>query len=313
MKLSTVQKAFLALIIANIIWGAAAPIFKLSLQNIPPFTLAFWRFFLGAVLLLVLLRKNAALPLANHTDGVYLFLYAFLGITVNIIFFFLGLRLTYSINSPVIGSSQPILTLLFAILFLRERFQPRKFMGMLLGTLGILLIVLEPLLEVGIDGSVIGNIFLVIAAVAAVGQTIAGKKVLPRYEPFAFTFWSFVIGAASFLPLMIYELATIPHLYLSLDWRGFLGIVYGAIFSSTVGYGLYAWGLSKISATDTAMFTYIDPVIGTILAYVLLHEPITLPFLAGSALIFGGIFLAEGRLHYHPFHKLRAASKQIIS
>ena len=35
----------LALIITNVIWGAASPIFKLALTNIPPFTLAFIRFF----------------------------------------------------------------------------------------------------------------------------------------------------------------------------------------------------------------------------------------------------------------------------
>lgn len=36
---------FVALVIANIIWGGASPIFKYALQNIPPFTLAFIRFF----------------------------------------------------------------------------------------------------------------------------------------------------------------------------------------------------------------------------------------------------------------------------
>jgi len=35
----------LAIIIAEVIWGAAPPIFKYSLQEVPPFTLAFIRFF----------------------------------------------------------------------------------------------------------------------------------------------------------------------------------------------------------------------------------------------------------------------------
>jgi len=60
--------------------------------------------------------------------------------------------------------------------------------------------------------------------------------------------------AASFLPLAIYEFGTIPHLYQSLDLAGYLGIAYGAIFSSAAGYTLYAWGLSKISASDAAVF-----------------------------------------------------------
>jgi drug/metabolite transporter (DMT)-like permease len=309
--LTTIQKAFLALIIANTIWGAAAAIFKLSLQNIPPFTLAFWRFFLGAIMILIVMGKKISLPLVSWRDGILLFLYGFLGITLNIIFFFWGLKLTYSINSPVIASGAPILTLFFALLFLHEKFKLKKFLGMMLGTVGIIVIVIEPLLLRGIDGSIIGNIFLVIATVAAVGQTIVGKKIISKYNPWAFTFWAFLVGAASFLPLAFYEYVRIPNLYALLDWRGYLGIAYGAIFSSTIAYGLFAWGLSKISATDSAMFVYVDPIVGTIMGAALLHEPITIPFLGGAILIFTGIFVAEGRIHYHPIRKLIQLGKTI--
>ncbi len=311
MKLSTVQKAFIALVIANIIWGFAAPIFKLSLQNIPPFTLAFWRFFLGAIILVPFAAKKINMKLDSRRDSILLFLYGFLGITVNILFFFWGLKLTYSINAPVIASAQPILTLFLALFFLKEVFVAKKFLGMLLGTIGIIIIVIEPLLGKGIGGSIVGNTYLVIATLAAVGQTIAGKKIINKYNPWAFTFWAFLIGAASFLPLAFYEYFTIPHLYQMLDWRGYIGIAYGAIFSSAAAYGLFAWGLSKISASDASMFSYVDPIAGTILAYVMLHEPITSPFILGSIFIFGGIFLAEGRIHYHPVRKFFILGKPI--
>lgn len=309
MKFTSIQKAYIGLIIANIIWGAASPIFKWSLENIPPFTLAFWRFFLGAILLLFVLRFKSGIPTKNKKDLVALLLYAIFGITINIIFYFWGLKLTYAINAPVISSAGPILTLLLAIILLREKFVFKKFIGMILGIIGIIFIVIEPLLQAGIDGSVIGNIFLVLATVAAVAQTIVGKNVLKRISPVAFTFWAFVIGAASFLPLAVYEYATIPRLYQTLDIRGFTGIIYGAIFSSTLGYTLYAWGLSKISASETSLFAYVDPIAGTIIAYLLLHEPITSWFLWGSLLIFGGIFIAEGRIHYHPLHLFREVKK----
>lgn len=308
MKFSLVQKAFLALIVANVIWGAAAPIFKLSLQNIPPFTLAFWRFFFGAIILLAYLRRKARLPAGLHQDLHLLVLYALMGITINIIFFFLGLRLTYAINAPVIASGQPLLTMLLAFLFLHEALHRRKFLGMIVGFIGMLLIILQPLLRTGFDGSLVGNLFLLVAAAAAVGQTIVGRAILPKYDPIMFTFWAFVIGSTSFLPLALYEAGTIPALYASLDWRGFLGIGYGALFASALGYGLFAWGLSIIPASDVQLFTYIDPVVGTVLGALLLHEPITTWFIVGAGFIFSGIFLAEGRLHYHPLHRLRGAS-----
>ena len=311
MKFTTIQKAFLAVIIANTIWGAAAPIFKLSLQNIPPFTLAFWRFFLGALILLAFLGKKAKIPTSSRRDLGLLIGYALTGITINIMFFFWGLQRTYAINSPVITSASPVMTYFLALIFLHEHASTKKLFGMIVGCLGIIVIVLEPILKTGLDGSLIGNLFLVIATIAAVVQTIFGKEALPKFEPFAFTFWAFIIGAASFLPLAILEYVKIPHLYAAIDYRGYLGVAYGAIFSSAIGYGLYAWGLSKMSATDSALFSYIDPISGTILAYFLLHEPITGYFILGTALIFGGIFIAEGRLHYHPFNKLRSITIKV--
>jgi len=308
MKFTTVQKAFLALIVTNIIWGAAAPIFKVSLTNIPPFTLAFWRFLLGALILLAFLRKKAKIPTKSRKDLKLLVWYALSGITVNIMFFFWGLRLTQSINAPLIASGAPILTFFLAIMFLGEHFKLKKFTGMILGTIGILLIIVEPIFENGIGGSPVGNIFLVIATLAAVIQTIIGKQALPRFEPFAFTFWAFIIGAASFFPLALYEYGTIPQLYQHLNINGFMGIVYGAIFASAAGYSLYAWGLSKIQASDASLFTYIDPIVGALLSVFVLKEQITPYYLAGGVLIFGGIFIAEGRLHYHPFHKFLATN-----
>jgi drug/metabolite transporter (DMT)-like permease len=302
-NLSVVKKAFLAVIIANVIWGAAAPIFKLSLENIPPFTLAFWRFFLGALILLAFLRKKAKIPTTSRKDLFLLIAYALSGITFNIMFFFWGLQRTFSINSPVIASGGPILTYFLALLFLHEKSNSKKLFGMILGTLGILLIVLEPILAAGLDGSLIGNIFLVIATLSAVIQTIIGKQVLPRFDPFAFTFWAFIIGAASFLPSALEEYFTIPNLYQMLDVRGITGIVYGSIFSSVLAYSFFAWGLSKINATDASLFTYIDPVVGTVLGVLLLKEPVTSYFLFGAVFIFIGIFVAEGRLNYHPFRR----------
>jgi drug/metabolite transporter (DMT)-like permease len=183
---------------------------------------------------------------------------------------------------------------------------------MLAGIAGILIIVVEPLLETGIGGSILGNIFLVIATLGAVIQTIIGKKMFHKFNPLSFTLWAFIIGAASFLPLAIYEYASIPHLYQLLNYRGYIGIIFGAFLSSALAYSLFAWGLSKISAVDVSLFTYIDPIAGTILAYFLLKEPITPPFIWGSILIFAGIFIAQGHLHYHPFLKLRSPKKPVV-
>jgi len=303
--MSPVQKGVLALIVANIIWGFASPIFKWSLTNITPFTLAFLRFFIASIIFGILLRKKLALPIHDKKDLKLLIIHALTGITGNITFFFLGLQLTLAMNVPVIASSQPIMVFLFAYIFLKEKFKFNKVLGMIIGTVGILTIVLEPIYYNGIDGNAFGNFLIVLATISGVIGMLTGRTLFQKYDPLVLTFWAFIISAISFLPPAILEYIQHPTLFSTLDVRGISGIIFGSVFSSAIAYGLFSYGLSKIQASEASLFIYIDPIAGSILSYFMLHEPITIPFLIGAFFIFTGIFIAEHRIHYHPISKLR--------
>jgi len=294
------KKGIIALVLANIIWGAASPIFKLSLENIPLFTLAFLRFSIASILLALILNKKIFMPIQSRRDMYYLIGYALCGITLNITFFFFGLQHTLAMNAPVIASSQPIMTFLFSAIFLHEPIRKQKILGVTVGFIGILLIILEPLLIHGLDGSIQGNLYLILATVFAAMSTIIGKRLFSKYSPLVVLFWAFIISSAFFLPMAANEYRVDALIFQHLDSRGIGGIIFGSVFSSLIAYSAFSWGLSKIPATDASLFAYIDPIAGTVLSFYLLHEPITGPFVIGSFLIFMGIFIAERRIHYHP-------------
>lgn len=303
--MTPVQRGVLALIIANIIWGFASPIFKWSLTNITPFTLAFLRFFIASILLGIMLRKNLALPISDKKDLKLLIIYALTAITGNITFFFFGLQLTLAMNVPVIASSQPIMVFIFAYFFLKEKLKLNKVLGMIIGTVGVLAIVLEPVYYNGLYGNVFGNFLIVLATISGVIGMLTGRTLFQKYNPLVLTFWAFVISTISFLPPAIAENIQNTSILTSLNIRGIVGIIFGSVFSSALAYGLFSYGLSKIQASEASLFIYIDPIAGTILSYFMLHEPITIPFLIGALFIFSGIFIAEHRIHYHPISKLR--------
>ncbi len=240
----------------------------------------------------------------QKSDWVNLFLIAFFGISINITFFFFGLLLAPSINAPIISSAAPVFIYLFSIFFLHEKNHPKVLLGTLVSLSGVIVIVIQPILNHGIDTQIIGNIFFIVATMGTVLHSIIGKKVLDKYNPFAVTFWSFLIGSLTFFPLFIKEMVTLSP-FATIDQRGILGLIFGILFSSTAAYTLYHWGMKQIEAQEIGVFFYIDPIIAAIIAIPLLGEQITGVFLFGSLLVFSGIFVAEGRLHYHPLHKLR--------
>lgn len=238
-----------------------------------------------------------------------IFLCGFFGVTVNIAFFFWGLQLSKSINAPIIASTQPLIIFVFALLFLHERIRTNKLIGLLIGFFGVILIIIQPIIDRGgISIESLGDLFLLIATLGAVGQTIIAKNLMNDHtslNPFVLTFWMFIVGAISFFPMFIFEVIK-PTFNPSilLEIQPLTGIIFGALLSSLIAYSLYIYGLSKIKAAETGIFTYIDPVVAILIAIPLLHEQITWEFLVGSALIFIGIYVAEHRIHYHPINKL---------
>lgn len=296
--MSKTHKALIALVIANTIWGAASPIFKWSLENIQPFTLAFLRFSIAALILLPFAWQSLKI---EKKDMLKVVMMAFFGVTINISFFFLGLKQTASINAPLIASSAPIFIILFSMAFLKEHPKKREVLGSLLGLLGVLLIIIEPLLSNGVDLSLIGNVFLITATFGSIIHILIAKETINKYNPIVLTFYSFAIGSLGFIAPLTSEIN--EHGFLSgINTQGAIGIVFGALLSSALAYYLFYWSMKFLPAYEVGLFTYLDPVIAILIAIPLLGEIPTATYIIGAILVFSGIYIAEGRIHYHPLH-----------
>jgi drug/metabolite transporter (DMT)-like permease len=209
---------------------------------------------------------------------------------INITFFFLGLKIAPSINAPIIASSGPIILILSSIFFLKEHPRRKTIIGTLVSLIGVFIIIARPLFEEGFDFSAVtGNLFFLFATIGAVGHTIIYKEIASKYSALVLTFWSFILGSLTFFPLFVWEMIASSG-FASLDIRGVTGLVFGILLSSTFAYSIWAWAMKNIDASEAGLFTYIDPVVATIIAIPLLGEVVTPLFILGSFFVFAGIF-----------------------
>lgn len=300
MRFSKIQTATFYLIIANIIWGVSYPLYKWSLESIPPLTFAFLRIFLGGLILLPFCLGKIRI---NKTDLPVLLIFSLTGITFGIGFLFLGLLTAPSINVPIIASSAPIFLIIASFFYLKEKIKFKIVFGTILSLLGVMLLVTGPFLKNGIRGSIEGNLFLVLSTIASVVYTVLFKKLLDRYHPLTLVFWSFLLGSLFLLPFVFLELAKY-HYTLHITAKSVFSVFYGAFFASAIGHTLNAFGLGAIPASEVGVFSYIDPIATILVAIPLLGEQITPLYLLASFLVFLGIFVAEERFNWHPLHKL---------
>jgi drug/metabolite transporter (DMT)-like permease len=287
-----------ALIITNAIWGAAAPIYKLGLQNMPPSTFLFLRFFFASLIFYPAVRKEHFSEISKK-DWAFIVAATFFGFTIQIGFLLLGLQKTQSINSSIILIGSPILLFFLAIIFLHEKAHLKVLLGIIISTVGVLFVIFSPLL-LGQNMHLAlsefqGNLLYVGALVADVISILLYKGVSKKISPYTLTFLSFAISTVTFFPLMLPELKTWSFMYL--DFHGLISLLYAIFFSSAIAYYLYFYGLQKIDGEEIGIFGYINPVFTVLVAIPLLHEVPTFYFIVGSVLIVIGLCVSQLKHH----------------
>ena len=290
--------AYTAIIGAAVIWGLTVPIMKLTLQNIPVFSLAFIRFTCAALILLPFVYKKLRI---KTKDIFFIILIGLLGITFNILPFFYGLKLTSALNAGILMSTTPLITFVAAHIFLKEKVRSKTVLGALIGFAGILMVMFDNTAP-SFSVSPQGDLLILASTFAFVAYEITSKKVLKKYSFLVINFYSFAVGALSFLPFTIKEMQTNSSWIIHLSRPTIFGILFGIFFSSLLGYSLWQWGLSRLEASRAGVLMYLDPVVVTIASVVILSETLTPLFLLGAASIFLGLIIAGQKIH--PLHKI---------
>lgn len=297
------KTAIIVLILANIIWGASLPIYKWTLTEIHPFMFAFLRFFISFLILIPFVIKNFKF---DKRDIPKLIFASIVSITLQIPLLFFGLNLAPSINAPIIISAGPILLLGSSVIFLKEKVSRKLLAGTVISLFGVMVLMLNPALESGFSGAVLGNFFIFLATICSVIQALIIKKIIERNDALVTVFLTFVIGSLTLIPPTILEYNAVG--LFAFDIKAIVGIFYAVIFSSIIAHYFLFFGLKNVKVSETGIFTYVDPIATILVAIPLLHEVITESYLIATILVFLGIYIAEGRIHYHPFHLLRKSS-----
>jgi len=124
---------------------------------------------------------------------------------------------------------------------------------------------------------------------------VLGKRLGGRYDPLTMTAFSHYAGAVMVLPVAIYRAVLLGS---AGEWRaiagtGWAAMLYMAIFSSAVAYVFYFWLLRYLEASQLSAFTYLLPVVATILGIVWLGEKGSWGQVLGGVLALSGVYWIE--------------------
>lgn len=281
--------AFFALSFAEILWGINVPVVKLGLRNIPlPVFLSVT--ILGAGLLTLPLALKYWKPISSK-DYALLIVGSLIGISLGNVVLLIGFERIPSVNAALISLFGPLILFILSVQFLKERFNLRTFLGILIAFLGTAVIIGKPWSSSGTDQYMLtGSLFIVLAVLCSVIAILIYKPILKRVDPYQVTSLHLLFGI---VPVAIYSL---PHLSaLSPDQagkNGYLAIFFNIVLITTANC-LFMYGLKIKKAQEVGIFGYLHPIAAAIGGWFILSEVPSKKVIIGAILIFWGIYYAQ--------------------
>lgn len=259
--LTNTHKAHLALLGANVIYGANYLIAKGIMPNkIGPSAFVFIRLFCGAILFWII--KSFIKERIAKKDMLRLALCGLLGAAANQLLFFNGLNLTSPIDASIIITSIPVMVLVFSLILLKEKITLNKLLGITIGGIGAVLLIWYGNTAQG-TSSFLGNLLVFLNACSYGLYLVIIKPLMKSYNSITLISWVFLYGFIFMFPFGIGDLLSTD--FSSFDLNTYLVIAYVVVFTTFFAYLFNIYALNYVSPSVSGSYVYLQPAVSFIM------------------------------------------------
>lgn len=266
------------------------PIAKYGLATFEPFTFAFYRFAISAIILVAIVKyREQGLPI-ERGDWWKIIGLGFIIIPINQTFYLWGQSLTGAGHAAVLFATTPVWVFVLAVIYLREKLLWRRVLGSAIALVGALTIVSSGAIRIGTE-YLAGDLIVMVSVWAWSAYIVFGKPLAEKYGAIRVTAYALASGTVMYAPFGIYR--AVQFDYSNTNLAGWLSVLYLALGVSVAAYTIYYWLLKQIPAVRLAVFSNIQPVIATAVAFFALGEIPGTAFFAGAVVVLTGVIITE--------------------
>lgn len=264
------------IITACVLWGTAG-IFATKVVGMPAQSIIFYRVALAFIMLFIVFFVSGNLGRVKLRDKkIYLVLFSLLQVATMLTYFVSILNASVS-AAVLLLYTAPVYVTVFSPFLLKERQTKKGITALILSVAGIILIVDTGKFGFSQSAGILAGI---LSGISYAFQIMTSKYISRTYAGYTQAFWSFAVAALVLLPAGIAspEVVSENIIYLMLL----------AVFPTILAVSLYFNGLKKVKASSASILGLIEPVSAVALAIIILDEKLSIPVIAGGALILAG-------------------------
>lgn len=283
-------KGHIAVLTANVIFGLHIPVSKALVSS--------WMTPLGYMLLRILFASIIFWGVSlfqpkekvKPKDLLLIAVGGLLGFTIAQYTFALALNYTTPVTVSLIIALSPVVVMLLAALFLKEKITRNKIIGVALAIVGAALLILCNANSGGGSNNMAGILILLLNITCYSIYLIITRKISSRYSSVTLMKWTFLTNLIIVLPIGYSELLAQRIFTTGGFHEGWWLLAYVLLISTVVGYFLMPVGLKRLKATTVSIYMNMQPVVASVVAIIIGQDLFSWDKPVAALLVIAGVY-----------------------
>ena len=269
------------------IWGGMFVVVKIIVGEVGPLQLVWLRYLVATVVLVLFSIVKKEKWQRNWCDLGLVVLVGIIGNAISIVAQETGTWLSSAQTGAVITSATPTFMVIFARIILKERLTKTKVLSVMMATVGVIMIV-----GIHLTGNNIlwGVLSLVLAALTWALMSVL-IKLIKSYSSLQITIMSTIVAIFCLTPFVMVDSTALTHINFT-EPKIILGLLYLGVISTAGAFVMWNKGLTLVKTSVSGLFFLLQPIVGTLLGWLLLNEGISFGFVIGTVLILNSVLIS---------------------
>jgi len=215
-------------------------------------------------------------------------------IPINQLLFIWGVSFTTPPNASLAYALTPAFIVALLVGVHRQRVGQRKLLGVVVAFLGAAIVLIDRGAGVS-DGQMLGNGMVLLASLSWAAFTLYGQRIVERYGPVQAIAMTFFDGLALYVPVwfVIPQDTSLDPLLQANAAHIWWQLFYLGVITSGIGYGLWYYALSRLESSKVAVFNNLQPVITSVLTFLLFGAIPSPLFIVGGIVALVGVIITQ--------------------
>jgi drug/metabolite transporter (DMT)-like permease len=291
---SALPRAVLLALVAHTLISAGTHLAaRAATTSLPPGTVAVLRMVGTALvftLLVAFLPAFRGMHLPPRGTRLLFFGWGFVAGPLNQGLFLFGIERSVASHAALLYALTPIGVYLTSVALGRERWLPRRLLGVGVAFVGVVVLLFERGLAAAL-GPLLGDLLILGAVAAWVAWTLASRELARQFTGLQMAAWTMIAAGVQAALASPFFVDSDAALAMSVDAA--LSLAYLIGVTSVVSYILWSFALVRVEASRVAVFTNLQPIATAIFAFFILGEPIGWGLALGGGLVILGVRVVQ--------------------